>query len=455
MEKKNNKLLPEIVGFIDYPVCVFAFPFCLLAILFAMPWIVKQRRIWKNSAKGSPRALILRGFTIEKVKKRGRYEHFLPFRNPSIKWIGILDPTNLLTTHIKITEDLHLIAWKSPGIVRILEKNGLVAFSTIVRELIAAFKIANYCVKEKIGILRAVKHNYPALQACLVSAFIKIPFIVDISGNYELISRLTGKAFYFKRTKKVPILNKLTRIISNWLLGWPIRHAFRVLGRNKNNYEHAFALGAPVDRLSLLRISNFNVAFNSFNPQQPPANPADYPYILYVGRLAKINFPLDVIDAFNLAAPQLPDYRLVIIGDGAIRDKVEKRIACSKYKDRIVFMGACPSEVVLNWTAHAKVAICPYSGSTLVEAMLCSIPVIAYDVEWHAEVVIDDYTGFLVPFACIKSLAEKMVNVIHNYDEARTVGRRGRDLARVVFDKERISKKESMYYIQALTDSHS
>jgi hypothetical protein len=75
MGKKNNKLLPEIVGFIDYPVCVFAFPFCLLAILFAMPWIVKQRRIWKNSAKGSPRALILRGFTIEKVKKRGRYEH--------------------------------------------------------------------------------------------------------------------------------------------------------------------------------------------------------------------------------------------------------------------------------------------------------------------------------------------------------------------------------------------
>ena len=99
-------------------------------------------------------------------------------------------------------------------------------------------------------------------------------------------------------------------------------------------------------------------------------------------------------------------------------------------------------------------AICPYSGSTLVEAMLCSIPIIAYDVEWHAEVVIDDYTGFLVPFACIKALAEKIVNVIQNYEEAKAVGRRGRDLAQIVFDKERISKKESMYYIQALANSN-
>ena len=109
--------------------------------------------------------------------------------------------------------------------------------------------------------------------------------------------------------------------------------------------------------------------------------------------------------------------------------------------------------LVFNWTAHAKVAICPYSGFTLIEPMLCSIPVIAYDVEWHAEIVIDDYTGFLVPFRDIAALAEKMIYVVHNYDEAKIVAQRGCELARVAFNKQKILEKESMFYRRALTNS--
>ncbi len=452
MDNKTKKNITVIARFLDYPVCVLVIVLCGLALLFALPWIFRQRRVWKNSAKGSPKAIILRGFTVEKVKERG-YWYLLPFQNHSLKWIGIMDPVNTVETKIKINENFYLIARKTPKIVGIIGKLGLAATSIIFREVIGIIKVTIFCVKEEIGVLRVYSHNYKALQACLVSAIIKIPFIVDISGNYELIYRLIGKTFYFKKLNKIPILKKFAHLASIWLLGWPIRHAFRVLGRNKNNYEHAFALGAPVDRLSLLRISNFNAAFNSFDPEQPPAKLADYPYILFVGRLAKINFPLDVIDAFSIAAPQLPDYRLVIIGAGAIGPAVENRIEQSMYNDRIVFLGRCPSDAVLKWTAHAEIAICPYSGSTLVEAMLCSIPVIAYDIEWHAEIVIDDYTGYLVPFGDIEALAAKMVHVIGHYEEAKKVGRRGRDLAHVVFDKERIYEKESTIYSQALSES--
>jgi glycosyltransferase involved in cell wall biosynthesis len=67
--------------------------------------------------------------------------------------------------------------------------------------------------------------------------------------------------------------------------------------------------------------------------------------------------------------------------------------------------------------------------------------------------VIDDYTGYIVPFRDIKALAQKMIYVVHNHDEARIVGTRGRELARITFDKEKISEKESMYYMQALTES--
>jgi glycosyltransferase involved in cell wall biosynthesis len=85
--------------------------------------------------------------------------------------------------------------------------------------------------------------------------------------------------------------------------------------------------------------------------------------------------------------------------------------------------------------------------------MLCNIPIIAYDIGWHPEIVIDDYTGFLIPFRDTAALAEKMIYVVQNYDATRIVATHGRELARAAFDKEKILEKESMFYRKALTDS--
>ena len=441
----------KILRIIDYFIFAFVFLFCLASLPAITPWLLKKRRLWENSAKGSPRALILRGFTVEKQDNRG-FEHLLPFRNPSLEWIGILDAANDTQISVKITDDLYLIALQSPKLIKILEKAGFIGTYIFLRELVAIFKITSYCVKEKVGVLRAYKHNYSALQASIVSRLIKIPFIVDISGNYDLVRRITGKTFYFTRLNKIPFIRVFARLLTDWLLGWPLVRAYRVIGRDKCTYEHAFTLGAPLERLSTIRISNFNVAFNNYNPKNPPAKPAEYPYILFVGRLAKINLPIDVIDAFNIAAPQLSEYRLVIIGDGSIMNAVEEKRERSKFKNRIMLLGAGSNNTVLSWTAHAKIAVCPFSGSTLVEAMLCGIPVVAYDIAGHPEIVLDEYTGYLVPFRDVEALAQKIIYVALNYHEAGIIGMRGRELARFVFDKDKILAKESLIYEHALND---
>ena len=326
MNKKVRKILKNAAVIPDYIFFLLIFPVLLVGLLFAIPWILNQRKIWKSVCRGNRKALILRRFTLEKVMNRG-YAPLLPFQNPSLKWVGILDPANSLRTNVQIAGDLYLMTWKSPNIVRLMENIGFTANSMLFRELIAIFKTVRYCVNEQIGVLRIYKYDYPALQACLVSALIKIPFIVDVMANFELIRRLTGKVYYFRKLNRLPFIRIFARAATNWLLGLPLRYASRVLGRNKNNYEHAFALGAPVDRLSLLRISNFNAKYNSYNPEQPPAKPAEYPYLLFVGRLVEIKYPEDVLAAFELAAPHIPDYRLVIIGDGALREccKAKKR----------------------------------------------------------------------------------------------------------------------------------
>jgi glycosyltransferase involved in cell wall biosynthesis len=449
MSKSVKKILKNVAMIPDYIIFLVVLPALVTGLLLAIPWALNQRKIWNSACKGNPKALILRRFTLEKVMSRG-FAPLLPLQNPSLTWVGILDPANSRRTDVQIAADFYLMTWKSPKAVRFLEKIGFAANSVLLREIIAVFRTVRYCVQEKIGVLRIYKYDYPALQAFFVSALIQIPFIVDVMANFELIRRLTGKSYYLRKLNRLPLVRMFARSATNWLLGLPLRYANRVLGRNKNNYEHAFALGAPVDRLSLLRISNFNVLYNSFKPEKPPAKPVEYPYLLFVGRLVDIKYPEDVLTAFEVVAPHIPTYRLVIIGDGALRERVRQKKEQSKYKDRIILMGACPSDIVYHWTAHAKVAICPYSGSTLVEAMLCCIPVIAYDIEWHAEIVIDDYTGYLVPFANVEALADKIIYVVRNREEAKLIGKRGRELAQIAFAKDKIVEKESMIYRQIL-----
>jgi glycosyltransferase involved in cell wall biosynthesis len=349
-----------------------------------------------------------------------------------------------------VAEDLYLLIRRMPNAIHLMEKMGFKATATIFRECCAVYKITRYCVKEKVGVLRAYKHNFPALEAYLVSCLIGIPFIVDISGNYELIRRLTGKPFYFRTLSKIPIARIMAPPLINWLLGLPLKHASFVLGRNKNNYEHAFALGAPVERLSMLRISNFNSVFNNYNAAQLPPRPLEYPYLLFVGRLVAIKYPMDVIEAFDRAAVDLPEHRLVIIGDGSLRAVVERRIESSPYKDRILFLGACSTDVVFIWTVHAQIAVCPFSGSTLAEAMLCGIPVVAYDIEGHGEIVIDQYTGYIVPFRNIEELSHTIVATARDRVHSREVALRGLDMARAAFDKTQISRKENLFYRNAL-----
>jgi hypothetical protein len=256
--------------------------FCFFILPFSTPWALNKRRRWLSRAKGNRKLLIVHGVNVQKLQKKG-YEFLLPFRNRQINWIGLFDPVNALNLDIRVRDDLFLIVRKLPRILEYLTATGLKATSAILRETYSVYKIADFCVKEKIGILRAQKHEYPALRIYLVSCILKIPFIVDINGNYELLHRLNGKLYYFRTLSKLPFIRAIAPILANWLLGLPLKHATFVLGRNKNNYEHAFALGAPVEKMSLLRVSNFNQAFNNYHSDKLPPSPMEHPYVLFVG----------------------------------------------------------------------------------------------------------------------------------------------------------------------------
>jgi glycosyltransferase involved in cell wall biosynthesis len=373
--------------------------------------------------------------------------HFSPFPER----ICLLDPSGSEESESRIGENFRVISWRSPRSERSLKALGLLSTGEILGAVFTAHRLVRFLSTRNDNVLRSVMHDRTALYGWIASRALRLPHIIEVAGNYELLQRLLQFTYYFGNFYQLKWLRFPVKELSNWLLGLPLRQAHRVIGRNKNNYEHAFALGANVDRLSLVRIRIAEKFFDR-DPGGTTARPPDFRYMLFVARLAPEKRPLDCIDIFERTASVVDDVHLVIIGEGPLMPSVKERQKSSVYADRIHVLGALPNAEVMEWTRGASIGLELYSGSSLVEKMSCGIPVVAYDIEWMSEVVIDGYTGHTADFLDFGGMAAHCVKILRNPIAAAKMADRSRELAEVLFDRSAIIQKEDGYLLKAVRE---
>jgi glycosyltransferase involved in cell wall biosynthesis len=360
--------------------------------------------------------------------------------------VHILDPYADKDEEFSPAPGVRIVGWRAPRLFTGMQALGMRESPFPARELITTLRMLNYVTDNGIFCIRSMQHANSALCAGLVSVALNVPHVIEIAGNYEMLRRIWGWPFYFQWFGRTPGLRTVFRVLNDALLGWPIKHAFCVIGRNKNNYEHAFALGAPVERLTMIRI---HLATSFLDLEHRPAL-LQGRYMLFVARITTEKFPLDVVSVFAKLADRYPDLSLVVIGDGILLPDVKRQVAGMACKDRVHILGNQPYDEVIQWTRGATIAFETYSGSALAEKMICNVPVVAYDVEWMAEVVIDDFSGKLVRFRHIDAAAQACGELLDNPEHARRLAEMGQKLALAMFDNETITRKEDAIFSSAL-----
>ncbi len=137
--------------------------------------------------------------------------------------------------------------------------------------------------------------------------------------------------------------------------------------------------------------------------------------ILSVGRLVEDKNHIMLIKSFARVHEKYPNLFLKIVGEGQLRETLQRLIRSLEMQDRIYLLGY--KDDIPKLLQNSDLFILPSKseglGIALIEAMAMGIPVIGTDVGGIPEVIVEDQSmGWIVPNNDMKSMAKTIEDVI-------------------------------------------
>src|SRR5438067_8583393 len=158
--------------------------------------------------------------------------------------------------------------------------------------------------------------------------------------------------------------------------------------------------------------------------------------VISVGRLVAFKGFEHLIDACAELARRGVDFTCEIIGDGPLRDALQKKIDMLNLSPRVNLLGSLSQEVVLEKLRSADIfalaSVTDRQGASdvfptvIIEAMAAARPVVSTRLAGIPESVIHGETGLLVSSGDTSGLSEALEQLIHDPELRARYGRAGR-----------------------------
>ncbi|HXW03689.1 MAG TPA: glycosyltransferase [Vicinamibacterales bacterium] len=229
------------------------------------------------------------------------------------------------------------------------------------------------------------------------------------------------------------------------------RAAFRLAHRvlvNSPAIVRRVETAEGVRRDRIVVVSNF-VDDEAFEPPAPQflartrAELGLTPDTLALGIIANLravkNHAL-LLDAAARLASRWPQLRVILVGEGELRDALEAQAAALGLANRIVFAGFRPHHPSFHHLFDISVLTSDREGfpNAIVEAMAAGRPVISTNVGGVVDAVVPGETGLLVPAGDAGALSAAIEELLRDPARRRGMGAAGLRVARERFSASRV-----------------
>ncbi len=151
------------------------------------------------------------------------------------------------------------------------------------------------------------------------------------------------------------------------------------------------------------------------------------PVIGVVGRMKRYKCVDHVLQAMPAVLRAVPDARLLVVGDGDDRPRLQEIVHSLGINGAVTFTGFVSDERKVELLQEMWFSVTTSSkegwGLTVLEANACGTPVIATDVPGLRDAVKDGETGILVPFGDGPALEEQMLSLIRDSERRERLTR--------------------------------
>jgi glycosyltransferase involved in cell wall biosynthesis len=278
--------------------------------------------------------------------------------------------------------------------------------------------------KNKVSFIRAQDPFLCGMIGYGVSRLTRKPFCISIHADYEKMNKLDpGGA-----APRLFSSYKMARRLEKFLLG----RTDLVLAVTGYIAEYAKRRGARPERVRLFR-HFIDPRFFDSPIQSIRENP---PTVGVVSRLSRQKHILDLPRIAVALKDMGVGFRIEVAGDGEVRVELEKKIKDMGLSDGIVLLGYQDRQGVAALLGRASVYLALHGGASLAEAAAMACPTVAYDWEWHSEIVENQKTGILVPEGDPATAADALRQLLENPARALEMGREARERVRELYRRD-------------------
>ncbi len=160
--------------------------------------------------------------------------------------------------------------------------------------------------------------------------------------------------------------------------------------------------------------------------------------------------PKNGLDYLIKAVANVPNVKLIIIGDGEQRKSLESLISTLKVGERVSLLGYLEHSKLPDYLNAADVFCRPSInegfGISFIESMACRIPTIGTSVGGITDIIIDGKNGMLVPPEDVAALTKALRIVIRDKDFRRGIAEQGLKTVREKFTWEVVLRQMENVY---------
>ena len=150
-----------------------------------------------------------------------------------------------------------------------------------------------------------------------------------------------------------------------------------------------------------------------------------------IGRLFPLKGQEYLLTSFSSLVKEFPDIKLVFVGNGILREKLENMAKEYGIEKKVIFTGLISPEKIPEYVSAmdivAHTSLREGVPKAVAQGLAGGKPVVVFNVDGAKEIVINGETGFLIEPKKVEQLTEKIKFLLENPSIAEKMGKKGRE----------------------------